>query len=199
MSGEALRKEIHRSAQEQAERVLAEARSKAAEALAEAESSARLIRERKEREARVRAELETGSGAARTKLECRKRVLLLHASYVDRAFARAESMVKGLSGSRPDVYARVLKRYIAEGVDALGAAGSVLVVRAQDRGVAEEELSATGAYRISDAPLESSGGVVLHSDDRRLYYVNTFESRLRQAKEEQRAKVSSTLMGGEDI
>lgn len=204
MSGEALRNEIRKSAEAQAEKILSEARSKAAEALAEAESSARLIHERKGREARARAELEKGSGAARVRLECRKRVLLLRAKYVAEAFARAESLVKGLPESRPDVYARVLKRLIAEGADALGTAELTLVVRAPDRGVAEKGFAATGGtmggpggFRLSDVPLEAAGGVVLHADDRRLYYVNTFESRLRQAQEELRAKVASALLRGE--
>jgi len=207
MSGEALKQEIRKGAEEKAALTLTEARSKAEQIMADAEVQAKRLLETRLEAAHRRLEQVERSEAAKARMECTRRVLVLQSRYVDQAFAEAESMLRGIPASDQAGYGNTLRRFIAEAVEALGSSTLVALVRAPDKKLVETVLRSLGGdsgasspppkVSISGEPLESMGGIVLLTPDERSYFVNTFESRLLRAREELRAKVTETLLGRE--
>lgn len=205
MSGEALKQEIRKSAEERAKTALAEAKSKAAAILADAEAEAKRILEGRVQDAARRLEQVERSEAAKARMECTKNILGLQSSYVERAFSEAESWVNGLPSRDPGLYRRVMTQFILDASRQLRSTSLVAVVRGADRAMMGDVIRKLGessskeefhsSLSVSAEPLDAKGGVVLHTDDMRGYFVNTFESRFLQAREELRGRVSQTLLG----
>lgn len=204
MSSEALRQDIRKTASEKAEKVLAEAKAEADRVLAEADVQAKRITEGRVSDSqRLMEQLEKSEGA-KARIECSRNLLAVQSRYADEAFREAESLVNVLPTSDPALYRRVLTGFIKQACAELAAPRLLVVARDEDQGTVEEILQAVGRegggaqtlYRSTE-PLEARGGVVLHTEDRRVYYVNTIESRLLKAREELRARVVETLLGRE--
>lgn len=201
MSGEALKQEIRKTAEEKARLTLSEAEAKAEQMLADAGGEAKRILDARTQDAQRRLEQLERSEAAKARMECRRRILGLQSQYVERAFGEAESRLNDLPKSDPAEYRRMLARFIAEGFHELGGESAVVVAREADRKLVEGVLrDSEGRGRrseisIASEPLRSGGGIVLRTEDGRSYFVNTFESRLLRAREELRARVSETLLG----
>jgi V/A-type H+/Na+-transporting ATPase subunit E len=194
MSGEALKQEIRKGAEEKAKLTVADAKSKAEQILAEAEGEAKRVLDSRMRDAHRHLEQVERSEAAKARMECTRRILGIQAQYVEQVFKEAEARLSGLSVGGPAQYQHALTDFITEGSRALGGAALVAVVRDADREIVEGIARSSGAS-ISTEPLESIGGVVIRTKDERSYFVNTFESRLLRAREELRAKVTDTLLG----
>lgn len=205
MSGEALKQEIRRGAEEKAEQALTEAKSQAEQTVAQAESEAKRLLDARMEDAQRRLEQIERSEAAKARMECTRRLLVLQSRYVDQAFSGAESLLNSLPLSDPTRYRNVLTRLIAEAAEDLGGSSLVALVREADRKMVKdvlrdlEESPGTGGRHpkvtISDEPLKASGGVVLRTEDGRSYFVNTFESKLLRAREDLRARVTDMLLG----
>jgi V/A-type H+-transporting ATPase subunit E len=199
MSGEALKLEIRKGAQDRANLVLTEAKAKADQILSEASTEAKRTLESRTQDAQRRLEQVERSEAAKARMECTRKVLGLQSKYVEQAFSEAESKLRALPTAEPARYKAALTRFIAEGSDALSGASLMVVVRDADRKLVEGILqTAVGAraerISLSSESLKSSGGIVIKTEDERGYYVNTFESRLLKAREELRAKVTDALL-----
>lgn len=202
MSSETLKQEIRRTAAQNAEKVLADAKAEAARILAEAESQARAITERRVNESQKLLDQGERSEVAKARVEGARNLSTAEARVVEDAFREAESRVSSLPSSDPGRYKSVLTRFIEEAREQLGGATLVVVARGQDRELVNEVLR--GLPRGGDLPectmsadsLEARGGVIVHTEDMRVYYVNTFDSRLRRAREELRAKVVAAMFEG---
>jgi V/A-type H+/Na+-transporting ATPase subunit E len=194
MSGEALKQEIRKGAEEKAKLTVADAKSKAEQILAEAEGEAKRVLDSRMRDAHRHLEQVERSEAAKARMECTRRILGIQAQYVERAFKDAEARLSRFPAGEQAQYQHALTGFITEGSKALGGAALVAVVRDADREIVEGIARSSGAS-ISTEPLESIGGVVIRTKDERSYFVNTFESRLLRAREELRAKVTDTLLG----
>jgi vacuolar-type H+-ATPase subunit E/Vma4 len=204
LSSEALKQEIRRTAGEKAEKVLADAKTNADKVLAEAESQARAITEDRIRDSeKLMSQLER-SEAAKARMECARNLLSAQSRYVEEAFRQAETIVYGLPSSNPELYKSVLSRFIAEACAELSGFRLLVVARDSDRGLVEDVIRRLKAETesggraldcsVSGESLDARGGVILHTEDMRVYYVNTFESRFLKTKEELRAKVADTLV-----
>jgi vacuolar-type H+-ATPase subunit E/Vma4 len=205
LSGEALKEEIRKGAQDKAALVLTEARTKAEEIMAEAESESKRLLEARLQDAQRRLEQVERSEAAKARMECTRKILGLQSRYVEEAFSEAESRLNSLPTRDPAQYRSVLARLIAEASGELAGARLVAIVRESDRKLAEDivrvigdETDASGGkprISVSGEPLGSSGGVILRTEDEKGYFVNTLESRLLRARDELRANVTDTLLG----
>jgi vacuolar-type H+-ATPase subunit E/Vma4 len=202
MSNEtALKQEIRSSAEAKVSELLTNARNKADSIVAEAEAEALHIRDRKEFEATKRLEQMERSEMAKARMECSKTKLTMQSKYVERAFDEAYAEVTSLPKRDPQMYKRVLANYVSEALHHLmgNANHLVAIVRADDKQIVEailEKLDVKGSpsVSISDESLYAAGGILLRSDNSRVYFVNTFESRFLISKEELRAEVVSALL-----
>jgi vacuolar-type H+-ATPase subunit E/Vma4 len=80
----------------------------------------------------------------------------------------------------------------------------MIQIRRQDQPIAdrilelaEKSLSKSGknvTLKISPTQMNSLGGVIVHTEDMRQYYVNTFESRLAKTRSENLGKIMETLL-----
>lgn len=198
MSGEALRQEIRRTSAEKAGRLLEDAKAQAAAVVAQAESEAKAILDKRADEAQRRAEQIERSEAAKARMECAKMSLDLQSRFVESAFSRAEARLKALPEADPAAYESLLAGLIEEALGRLGEGELTVVAREADRKLVEKILARSPARvrtraTLSNEALDAAGGVVLRSEDRRLYYVSTFESRMLRAREELRAYVVEAL------
>lgn len=204
MSSEALRQEIRRTARERAEKALADAKAEADRVLAEAETQAKRITEGRIQDSERLMDQVERSEAAKARMECARSLLSVQSRYVEEAFRQAESRVNSLPSSNPELYKSVLTTYIAEACAQLSGFRLLVVTRDSDRGLVEDILQRLKAEKesggraldcsVSGESLKARGGVILHTEDMRVYYVNTFESRFLKAREELRAKVAATML-----
>ena len=207
MSGEALKQEIRKGAEERAKQVVVDAKASAEKILADAEVEAKRILDSRTRDARRRLEQVERSEAAKARMECTKRILGLQSQFIEQVFSEAESRLGRMPTSDPAEYRSVLSGLISEAAQELAGASLVAVVREEDRTLVEDILRSPEdgpvaggqlvRVSLSDEHLKSSGGVLLAAEDGRSYFVNTFESRLLRAREQLRARVTDILLGRE--
>lgn len=204
MSTEALRQDIRRTAGEKAKQLLADATSQANAVLAEAESQAKRITEGRVQDSERLMEQTEKSEGAKARMECTRSLLGLQSRYVEEAFRQAESRVMGLPSGDPALYKRVLTGLVSEACAGLGGSRLVAVARDSDRAIVEDilrGLKASGGRdlvcSLSAESLKATGGIIVHTEDLREYYVNTFESRFLKSRDETRAKVADALLRGE--
>lgn len=205
MSAEALKQEIRKSAEENGEKVLADARVKADKIIAEAEREATSLVQAKVDDNKKRLEQLQKSEAARARMECRKRLLGLESKYVDEAFRESESRIMSLPTSDPKLYEDILRHLTIQALDQLNEETNLIaVVRESDRALGERILNNLSVEQrtqgrdigcsISPEPLHASGGIEIHTENMRVYCVNTFESRFSNSKDFLRAKVTKALL-----
>ncbi len=195
----ALKQEIRNTAEAKANELLADARKKAEAILSEAEKEEKKIRERKELDATKRLEQTERFEVAKARMECTRLKLTLLSKYLEGAFEEALSVVNNLPKKDPSLYARTLANYIAQALENLGDSNPIAVSREADRelvGNILKELEARGYPHIpiSLESLNCSGGILIHGENMRVYYVNTFESRFLKLEENLRAKVATALL-----
>ena len=205
MSGEALKQEIRKSAEEKAKTVATEAKNKADAILAEAETEAKGVLDGRVRDAERRLEQIERSEGAKARMECTKNILGLESKYIEQAFSEAEARLEQLPTGDPKLYRKILTDFIAEAAGQLGGARFVAIANSSDRKLVEEIVRGSGDgiavggrtinCTVSNESLDSKGGIVLRTEDMRSYFINTFESRLLRAREELRARVADVLLG----
>lgn len=205
MSSEALKEEIRRTAAQNADSVLASAKTEAAKILAEAETQAAKIAESRVLDSQRLFDQVEASEAAKARMECARNLSSAQGRCVEDVFREAESRVYSLPSSDQARYKRALTRYVEEGREQLGDSRLVVVAREQDRGLVKDAIQGLAGgsgegrpleYSISPDTLEARGGVILHTEDMRIYYVNTLDSRVKKAREELRAKILDVLLKG---
>ncbi len=184
---------LEREAAAERERVLAEARAQAEAIRAEAQRAAdeglAATRERLESEARA-ALVKAQSTAT---LKSSSLVLKNKEEEIARVFAQAEAVLAALAADARR-YPEVLRRFIEEGLRALGGAGVVTVAPA-DQAIAEALVRERGWEATVRADPAISGGARLSSPDGRLLVTNTLGSRLGRARPALAAGVARTLWG----
>jgi vacuolar-type H+-ATPase subunit E/Vma4 len=202
LSGEALRQEIRKSSEERAMQVLADARKKADAILAEADREAKRLLEQRVGDAKRLVEQAEKFELAKARMECTKSKLRVQSSYFEKAFQEAEERITALPSRDPDIYKKVLANFIVESLESLEEVRDelFLVARDSDKKIIESilnefrsELKTGLNCSISSESLASSGGILLRSKNSRIYFVNTFESRLASARGDLRADVVDAL------
>jgi V/A-type H+/Na+-transporting ATPase subunit E len=172
-----------------------EAEQRVAEILAEVERDAehtRRIRARKVEEA-VRSE--SAAIVYSASLKAKNQLIKAQEETVDEAFRMAEQRLRELH--KDESYPAILQILLDEVLDFFEGE-VVLQVRPEDRSTVERLMADRKVpFRISDAPLEASGGLVACSPDGELMVYNTFESRLEKARDKLRLAISNTLFGAE--
>lgn len=199
MSADALKQEIRKSSEDRALQVLADAKKKADAIINEAEAEAKNVLERRVKEAERHFEQSEKFESAKEKMENTRKILQLQSSYYEQAFRDAESRVNTLAINDSALYRRVLTNFVTEALERIGSNDLVVVARDSDRSLIERILDElrgqmkTELKCLISPSLNSAGGVIVHSANMRVYYVNTFESRFATAREDFRADIVEAL------
>ncbi len=196
---ETLQEAIEAEAKRDRERILMEAQSRVQvlrdQAEADAEKQrAQLIRDAETRAARMRQE---ATGLARLEAQgvrAAKREALL-----DDVFRQAACRLGELLSA--DDYRETVEDLVVDAVSHLGAGGELTILAdMQTAAILDQDTLARLAEKTETKlslgkPLAEGTGVVLQSEDGRLRYDNTLQSRLNRMRAELRASVYRVLMG----
>lgn len=175
--------------------IQAEAEQRVAEILSEVERDAehtRRVRVRKVEEA-VRSE--SAAIVYSASLKAKNLLIKAQEETVDEAFRTAEQRLRELH--KDESYPAILEILLDEVLDFFEGE-VVLQVRPEDRSTVERLMAERKVpFRISETPLEASGGLAASSPEGELLVYNTFESRLEKARDKLRLAISNTLFGAE--
>lgn len=201
MSIEALRLEIRKAAEEEAKRILEDAEQKAKSILNDAEQKTKSIIEKKIQETMKKLEEREKVELAIARIDGRKKVLDIKSKYLEAVLKEAENRLNKLPLENPELYKNVLSNFIIEGIKNLEGTKFVIKITQRDRSIINDVISTVKSkfkenieITVSPEPLNASGGVVVYTEDMKLYYINTFESRLMKFKSENRGQILDILL-----
>jgi vacuolar-type H+-ATPase subunit E/Vma4 len=126
-------------------------------------------------------------------LKAKNELIKAQEEMVEEAFRLAEQRITRLHSD--EEYPKILELLLDECLEALDGE-VVLQVQADDRDLVDNLMAKRQVpYRISETPLEASGGLVASSPDGKVAVHNSFESRLSKARETLRLDISKALFG----
>jgi V/A-type H+-transporting ATPase subunit E len=173
-----------------------EAELRVQEILSEVEKEA--ARTRRARLKKIEDQIHSEATAAvySAQLKAKNRLIKAQEETVDEAFKHAE--VKLAELDRQQDYPQVLEVLLDECLEFFPTGEVLVATRPQDRATVEKMLTDRGRpYRVSDTPLDASGGLIVSSPDGQITVSNTFESRLERARDHLRLEISKALFGAE--
>jgi vacuolar-type H+-ATPase subunit E/Vma4 len=128
-------------------------------------------------------------------LKAKNELIKVQEEMVDEAFRLAEERLTEQRSK--EEYPKIFELLLDECLEALDGE-VVLQVRQDDRALVESLMvNRQAPYRISETPLEASGGLVAGSPDGEIVVHNSFESRLSKARETLRLEISNALFGSQ--
>jgi V/A-type H+/Na+-transporting ATPase subunit E len=201
MSLEVILASIESSGEAEIDRLRSEAESRAQQILEAAERKAAIVREEARRAALWPAAAERARRLHQAKLEALRTVGEIRNQLIETTLSETRRHLVDLRAD-PD-YPLILRRLIAEAVDALGEAELhngrvVLEIDPQDERLIRHILDDLGVDLQVVSSLHGWGGIVVTSSDRRVVVNNTLESRLERATPFLRQDLAAFLeKGGE--
>ncbi len=127
-------------------------------------------------------------------LKAKNELIKAQEETVDKAFSLAEQKLTELS--KEERYKKILAVLVSEALEFFDGGEVLIQVRPDDRGLVETMMAEKQQpYRVSDTPLEASGGLLISSPGGEVVVSNTFESRLGRARDKLRLAISNTLFG----
>ena len=195
MSIEALKAEIKKAAEEESRRILLEAEQKAKTIISEAEQKAKSIMEKRVQETIRKLEEKEKVELAIARIDGKKKDL-------EEVFKEAENRLNKIPIENRELYKKVLSDFIIEGIKNLGGSEFLIKINQRDHEIINDVIEMVKrklhdkkiGISVSPEPLNDAGGVIIYTKDMRLYYTNTFESRLMKFKSENRSKVLEILL-----
>lgn len=169
-----------------------EAQKRVQEILAEVEKEA--ARTRRQRLKKVEDQIRTEATGIVYSASLRSKNLIIKAQEeaVEAAFKIAQERLRTLH-ERED-YPRVLEVLLDECLEFFPEGEVLVEVRPGDRDMVVRLLeSRQRQYKLSQTPLEASGGLVVSTPDRQITVSNTFESRLTRAQDHLKLQISKAL------
>jgi V/A-type H+-transporting ATPase subunit E len=173
------------------EAIQSEAQQRVAEIASEVEKDAARLRRQRLKKVEDAVRSEAAATVYSATLKAKNELIRAQEETVDEAFQMAEEKLAELH--REAEYPRTLETLLDEVLEFFP--GEVIIdVRSDDRPLVEKMMGARNRpYRISDSPLEASGGLVARSPDGVVVVFNTFESRLERARDKLRLAISNAL------
>jgi vacuolar-type H+-ATPase subunit E/Vma4 len=170
------------------ESILSEAKKKASEIEAEAKAEIESL----EKEARVasfkRLDLEKARGSAKVLQSIKQQEAELKRNLIEKVFEKARKQLEELDG---DAYGKLFEKLAEEAFKDLGDSKFVAVVREGDKDRITKALKTAKIQADVEETLDGQGGgLLLHSDDGRVFIDNTLFTRL------DRARVDGVTMAG---
>lgn len=175
--------------------IFQEAHRQAEEIVRRAEEEAEEIRHSKREKVIAAAESEAAAMLYSARLRAKNLAVEVKESVLEDAFKKAGEEAGRLRESGD--YQRIFTTLLEEALASIGE-GGVLHVDPRDRAVAEKAIEETGnADRMAiQEDLQCLGGLVVSDREGRINIVNTFDERLKRARERLKLEVTSVLFGG---
>jgi vacuolar-type H+-ATPase subunit E/Vma4 len=169
-----------------------EARQRVQEVLAEVEKETARTRRQRLKKVEDQIKSEASGIVYSASLKSKNLIIKAQEETVDEAFRIAEERLAKLY-QRQD-YPQVLEILLGECLEFFPEGEVLVQVRPTDRDLVEKLMSARRRpYRLSETPLEASGGLVVSNLEGQIVVSNTFESRLVRAKDHLRLQISQAL------
>lgn len=206
MSLEALKNEILKSANSRKEEILKEAREKAEKIIEDAKEKAEKIVARK-RESVIKNLSEKKKAAlAVTRLEGKKKVMMKKGEIVKLVFDEVRKKLSTFKKEEPKRYVDVITSYIIESLEGWSVDEVNIRVSKEDYDLIKKNLKKISdkvsdrvgrkiVINLLDEPVDILGGVVVSDKEDKVFYTNTFDSRLIRLYEEERDEVLNILFG----
>lgn len=193
MALEDILRALEEKAEVNIEVIKTEAQQRVKEIMAEVEGEAARTRRLRLKKVEDMIRSEATSIIYSASLKAKKELIKAQEETVDEAFRIAEQRLSDLH--REENYPRCFEALLDECLGYLD--GEVVFqVRRDDRALLEGIMAKKQLpYRISDTPLEVSGGLIAGSAQGEVTVLNTFESRLDKAKNKLRLEISNSLFG----
>lgn len=191
MALEDILRALEEKASSRIEAIQSEAQQRVAEIASEVEKDAARIKRQRLKKVEDSVRSEATSIVYSATLKAKNELIKAQEETVDEAFQMAEKKLAELH--READYPQTLETLLDEALEFFPGE-VVLGVRGDDRSIVEGLMAARNRpYRISDMPLEASGGLVASSPDGVVVVYNTFESRLERARDKLRLAISNAL------
>lgn len=193
MALEDILRALEEKAEVNIEAIKTEAQQRVKEIMAEVEGEAARTRRLRLKKVEDMIRSESTSVVYSASLKAKKELIKAQEETVDEAFRIAEQRLSELH--QEENYPRILEALLDECLEYLSGE-IVFQVRREDRALLDGIMAKKQLpYRISDTPLEVSGGLIASSADGDVNVLNTFESRLDKAKNKLRLEISNSLFG----
>jgi len=183
---------LEEKADTRVEVIESEARQRVQEVLAEVEKETARTRRQRLKKVEDQIKSEASGIVYSASLKSKNLIIKAQEETVDEAFRIAEERLAKLY-QRQD-YPQVLEILLGECLEFFPEGEVLVQVRPTDRDLVEKLMSARQRpYRLSETPLEASGGLVVSNLEGQIVVSNTFESRLVRAKDHLRLQISQAL------
>ncbi len=181
----------------EAREIQEKAQRKVDEILAQAKTKAKTVEDEILQKGRRDAELIKQRVIANAKLRAKKHYLDIKEEMIQQAFDEAAKKLGRITSS--EEYPDTLKNIIAEGIESLGAESVEVLVRREDAKLVNKALTKELGKNLgvnialSEDSIDTLGGAIIRTRDRKIEVNNTFEARMRRMRDELRSKVAKIL------
>jgi V/A-type H+-transporting ATPase subunit E len=187
--------------------IIEEANNQAAKLLSEAKAKAQQVRTKETEEILQKLREKETQELESSRLQRKRAITNLRSQLVEAAFAESFEKTKKLVEQAAVTYRKSLEKSIALAVVKTEGVEFELILNPIDIAYVktklkriEKEVSTIKnvpvTLRVSDEPLQSVGGVVIRSSDEKQIFNNTLEARFAKIKQEAVFKVSEILFEG---
>jgi len=184
MSAEKIIKQIKHDSQKEVDAILQQAHTEAEQILNQAEQQAKQQATRLLEEGKRQSENLKKIQLSKASQEMKRQIMSEQEKLIDECFIKAQHELSKLSDHQ---YKTILRNLMRDGQQRLGKHCTVKISRPIDKQIASDlGIEITGS-------IESSGGVILVSDDGRIILDYTFEGILKREKQTIRIKVGKLL------
>jgi vacuolar-type H+-ATPase subunit E/Vma4 len=205
MSIESLKIEIRKKAEEESKHLIDTANEEGAGIINQAEEEAKRIIENKIKENDKKLTEKEKIELSLARIEGRRKILNVKSKYIADVFEEVEKRLRELPEKNPTRYRDALINYAVEAINNLDGEELFMKVNHNDQKIVNEltekikneskKSNEIVRLQISHEPINTIGGVIIYTEDKKQYYVNTFESRLTKIKSEDEGRVLEILLG----
>lgn len=201
-----LKDEIQRRADEEAARILEDARKEAEKLVAEARSKVESIREEKTRNLMRVLETEERAELAISRMDQKGEILKAKSQWSNRVFEEAGKRLADMAEKGGSDYRELLSKLILEAIMKIKDKKFVAEVNSKDVDAIKRESKSIldKAAKMKNERIEleiktlttSMGGVIISTEDKTRYYNNTLEARLSNARQNLAGEIYKIMFKG---
>jgi vacuolar-type H+-ATPase subunit E/Vma4 len=184
MSAEKIIDQIKKDSEKQKKEILKDAELHAKDILENAKKEAELEVKRIENESIVETENNKKIMISKANQDAKREIMNAREKIIEDCFTKAHSELSKLKGN---TYYKIVKKLVKDGCEKLGKNCSVMISREEDKKIAKEL-----CLKV-EGKVESSGGFLLRSSDRKITLDHTFEGILKREKDTIRIEIGKLL------
>ena len=206
---ESLKSQIKFIHEMEAEELVEEAEEEARKTIKDAEERAVQIKKEKMQEVTEKLHDRETSELAVTKLDGKKKILNLKSRLVEEAITKSIDKLKTIVEGGKAQYKDSLERFIVEGATKLKGTQFQILTNSRDKKLVKQSLKdvekkisklkgAAVSLQIGEETLNTMGGTIIQTRDKRQMFNDTLEARLTWVRQEMIGKIFDSLFKGEE-